>query len=236
MINNKKIIAIIPARGGSKGIKLKNLQKIGNDSLINLVGSIIAKSGFIDRSIISTDNDLIAKEAQRNGIDVPFIRPKKISGDLISDVDVLTHALIAVEKIDKTEYDIIVMLQPTSPFRKAIHVKQTVEKLIYFDFDSVLTVSPSESKSHPLKQLVLLNDNIDYYDKRGKKIIARQQLDKVYHRNGAVYSMTRECLLKQKTTIGNNASALILEDLMVNIDTPLDLEWANFLNKSKLSK
>jgi len=236
MLKNNNILVIVPARGGSKGIKLKNLQKLNGKSLIELVGDIVRNIEFVDRAIVSTDHPEIARIANLSGLAVPFMRPAKLSGDIVSDVDVLTHALLEVEKIDNKNYDIIVMLQPTSPFRKARHVHQTVEKLIDGNYDSVLTVSETDSKAHPLKQLVLDGGNIKYYDVTGKKIIARQQLEPVYHRNGVAYAMTRDCLLNQRTTIGKNASALIIEEIMVNIDTELDLKWADYLANKELNK
>ena len=229
MKKNKSIIAIIPARGGSKGIKLKNLRKLNGKSLVDLVGEIVSQLDFVDRAVISTDHPEIARVAKLSGLDVPSMRPNNLSGDLISDVEVLTHVLLEVEKLDNKKYDIIVMLQPTSPFRKAEHVLSTVNKLVDGDYDSVITVSETDSKSHPLKQLVLSGDKVKYYDNRGKKIIARQQLTPVYHRNGAAYSMTRECLLVQKAIIGKNSSAVIIDDELVNIDNKWDLEYAKYL-------
>ena len=127
MINNKNILAIVPARGGSKGIPLKNLKKLGDYSLIARVGLTVKKVLEIDRVIVSTDNEKIAKEAEKFGISAPFRRPKSISGDKISDVQVLLHALKKIEKMDKKKYDIILMLQPTSPLRKAIHIKKNIK-------------------------------------------------------------------------------------------------------------
>jgi len=229
MINNNNILVVIPARGGSKGITLKNIQKLNGKPLVTLVGEIVLQLDFVDRAIVSTDHQKIVEIAKEAGLDVPFMRPKELSGDLISDVDVLTHALIEIEKIDNKTYDIIVMLQPTSPFRKAEHVIQTIDRLIESKFDSVITVSRTDSKAHPLKQLILDGNNIKYYDVSGKKIIARQQLNPVYHRNGVAYAMTRECLLNQTTTIGENASAIIIDEFMVNIDTKFDLEIAKYI-------
>ncbi|MFC1929762.1 hypothetical protein ACFLW6_02700 [Chloroflexota bacterium] len=145
----------------------------------------------------------------------------------------LTHALLAVEKEEEKEYDVIVMLQPTSPFRRAEHVWKTVKKLVDSGCDSVLTVSETDSKNHPLKQLLIDGDRIDYYDKAGKHIIARQQLKPVYHRNGVAYAVTRECLLVQKTTIGRVALAVVVTDPIVNIDTPWDMQFAQWMLSQK---
>ena len=156
MVQGNSILVVVPARGGSKGIKLKNLQKLNGKTLIELVGDIVSQLDFVDRAIVSTDHQKIAEVAKTIGLDVPFMRPKELSGDIISDVDVLTHALLEIEKIDKLKYEIIVMLQPTSPLRKVVHVQKTVLKLVDGNFDSVITVSETDSKNHPLKQLFLL--------------------------------------------------------------------------------
>ena len=202
MINNKNILAIVPARGGSKGIPLKNLKKLGDYSLIARVGLTVKKIPEIDRVVVSTDNEKIAKEAEKFGISAPFKRPKSISGDYISDYDVLLHSLKSIEKIDKRKYDIILMLQPTSPLRKPLHIKNTLKMLIDNEFDSVWTVSETDSKHHPLKQLTIKNSMINYYDVEGSNIIARQQLKKTYHRNGIAYAMTRDCIVEQKSIRG----------------------------------
>ena len=115
MYKNKRVLAVVPARGGSKGVKLKNLKKINNISLIGHVSNVLNNLPIIDNKIVSTDHKDIIKESLKYNIDVPFIRPKKISRDKIGDIEVLFHALNASEKHYKTKFDYIVMLQPTSP-------------------------------------------------------------------------------------------------------------------------
>jgi CMP-N-acetylneuraminic acid synthetase len=90
-------------------------------------------------------------------------------------------------------------------------------------------VSETDSKAHPLKQLVIRDNKLDYYDDRGADIIARQQLEMLYHRNGAAYAITRECLLEKKSIKGDRTSAVVIEDLLANIDTEFDIEFAEFL-------
>lgn len=230
MLLNKKILVVVPARGGSKGIKLKNIVPINGVPLVSLVGKIVSKLDYTDRVIVSTDHPKIAEVAEGSGLDVPFYRPKELSGDFISDLEVLTHAITEVEKIDKTEYDVIVMLQPTCPLRKPKHVTDTVSKLIKGSYDAVWTVSETDSKYHPLKQLKFINNKLDYYDSQGLKIIARQQLEKVYHRNGAAYAIARECLLKKRSIKGKNTSAVVITEPLVNIDTKGDLRWAEYVS------
>ena len=230
MIQNQSILAVIPARGGSKGVPLKNLRTVGGLSLVAWAGDVIAKVTEIDRAVVSTDHDGIAETAVAAGIAAPFQRPESLAGDRIGDLEVLTHALQATEKLDGRKYDIVVMLQPTSPFRKPEQVSACIRMLVEGNWDAVWTVSPTDSKSHPLKQLNVGEEGaLDLYDASGAQIIARQQLEPVYHRNGIAYAFTRECLLEQKTIRGKRTGALVIEEPCVNIDTEWDLELAEFL-------
>jgi CMP-N-acetylneuraminic acid synthetase len=167
--------------------------------------------------------------AIESGLEAPFFRPEDLSGDRISDLEVLSHALIEAERLDEVHYDIVVMLQPTSPLRQAEHVQDTINMLIDGDWDAVWTVSETDSKNHPLKQLTVKDGRLDYYDQDGKRIIARQQLIPVYHRNGVAYAIKRSCLLDQKSISGDLTGALVLEGNLVSIDTYWDLELAEFI-------
>jgi len=232
MFDEQKILAVVPARGGSKGIPLKNLATIGDRSLISIVAEVVGECGFFEAAIVSTDHADIAEESERAGLSVPFLRPPEISGDRISDVVVLTHALLAMEELTSKHYDIVVMLQPTSPFRRPVHCEQVIERLISGKYDSVLTVSETDTKCHPLKQLILNDDRVQYYDDRGSEIIARQQLTPVYQRNGFAYALQRSCLVDQQAIIGKNCSAVVTTDRFVNIDSFEDLSLARYYAQS----
>jgi CMP-N,N'-diacetyllegionaminic acid synthase len=229
MIKGKRLLAVVPARGGSKGIPLKNLLPLLGVPLVARVSKLIKDLGYIDRAIVSTDHPEIARVARESGLDVPFYRPTELSGDQIGDVDVLTHALKEMERLDKVIFDVIVMLQPTSPLRKPNHVTATITKLIEEGWDSVWTISVTDSKHHPLKQLTYRSDIVDLYDPQGASIIARQQLIPLYHRNGAAYALTRECLIDQRTIMGKKWSGVLIEDPMISIDTMFDVELAEWL-------
>lgn len=224
MIDGRRILAVVPARGGSKGIPLKNLRTIGGRSLVALAADVAAASALIDRRVVSTDHDGIAEAAEAAGLAAPFRRPEDLSGDRIGDWDVLTHALQTMEAIDAVRYDIVVMLQPTSPLRTVEQVDATIRKLVDGDYDAVWTVSETDLKAHPLKQLVIRDGRMDYFDPRGATIIARQQLEPVYHRNGVAYAITRECLLDQGSIKGARTGAVVLDGLNVSIDTLEDIE------------
>jgi len=237
MLYGKRILVIVPARGGSKGAKLKNIRPLNGIPLVAIVGRLVRQLDYIDRAVVSTDCPDIARVAGESGLDVPFMRPESISGDIVSDWEVLHHALMATEKDDGETYDIIIMLQPTSPFREPEHVTATVDKLIEGNFDSVWTMSETDSKSHPIKQFVLNSKLIEYYDpENGPKIVARQQLFPVYHANGLSYAFTRECLVNQKTKKGKKTSAVIIKKTIVNIDTEFDLKLAEILVEKGLHK
>ena len=231
MISDLNILAVIPARGGSKGIRLKNLKKVGGVPLVELASQVASSVEFLDRIVVSTDNEEIAKAAINGGADAQFRRPEVLSGDRISDLQVLTHALKEIEQQDKKKYDVVVMLQPTSPLRTKQHIVDSLEMLINNNYDSVWTVSETDSKCHPLKQLKIKNKALEYYDNRGKDIIARQQLEKVYHRNGLVYAIKREAILNNKTIKGSNCGALICQGDFISIDTEKDLELTNYFLK-----
>lgn len=229
MYKYKRVLAIIPARGGSKGIPLKNMCEVGGVSLVGLAGDVARAVTEIDRAVVSTDHDEIARVARAHGLDAPFRRPEAISGDRIGDIDVLTHALEATEAIDGTQYDLVVMLQPTSPLRRPEHVQEALVKCVDESLDAVWTVSPSDSKVHPLKQLTFENDKLEYYDSAGAQIIARQELAPLYYRNGVAYVVTRQCLLGQKTLMGCKTGAVVLDSHMVSIDTEWDIDLVEFI-------
>jgi CMP-N,N'-diacetyllegionaminic acid synthase len=233
VIGSSRILVVVPARGGSKGIPLKNLREVAGESLIARTGRMVASLPWVDRAVVSTDHAAIATAAEAAGLPAPFMRPPELSGDRIGDLEVLTHALDDMERRDAVIYDVVVMLQPTCPLRKPQHVTATVEKLVAERLDAVWTVTETELKMHPLKQLLVAADGrMTYFDARGAQIIARQQLTPVFHRNGAAYAITRQCLLEQKSIMGSRAGAVIVRETLINIDTPDDLAAADAFIRS----
>ena len=224
-----KILAVIPARGGSKGIPRKNLCKVDGLSLVARAVKIAKSIIWIDKVVLSTDDPEIAEEGRKYGAEVPFLRPVELSGDFASGQDVWYHAWLKAEEYFEQKFDLSILLAPTTPVRKAWHVEECIKKLVKGRYDSILTVSETDSKYHPLKQLMFEDDRIGYYEEAGRSIIARQQLGTVYHRNGVAYVVTRKCLVDQKTIIGSNTSAVVVDEPVVNIDTEQDLEKAQFL-------
>ena len=220
MIDGRRVLVVVPARGGSKGVPLKNIHPLAGIPLIGHVGRIVGALGCVDRAVVSTDSDQVAAVAKDWGLDAPFVRPESLSGDFISDLAVLGHATETMEALDNARYDVIVMLQPTSPLRRPEDVAEVLRKLVQENWDAVWTVSPTDIKYHPFKQVTLGSDGrLEYVDPRGATVIARQQLQPVYHRNGAAYAFTRECLLEQKTIVGRKTAAIVTGVRMISIDT-----------------
>ncbi len=235
MIRGKRILAVVPARGGSKGLPRKNLQQLDGVPLVARVGFLVQKLPMIDRGLVSTDSPEIAEIARGSGLAAPFFRPAEISGDRIGDWEVLHHALVEIEKIDQVCYDLVVMLQPTCPLRKTEHVEKAVVKLIEEELDSVWTVSEIDPKFHPLKIMSIdPSGKLEHYDPAGRDIVARQQLKSLYYRDGAAYVMTRQCILEQKTIFGEKAGAILNCEALIDIDSRADLELAEWhLQKTK---
>jgi len=233
MIHGKRVLAVVPARGGSKGVPLKNIQPLLDVPLLVWVAPVVKAVPLIDRTVVSTDHPEIARVARQAGLDVPFMRPAELSADRVPDWPVLVHALEEMEQLHSTRYDVIVMLQPTSPLRTAAEVRRAIEMLVEENWDAVWTVSVSDSKYHPLKQLVVNDRTLDFYDPEGGAIVARQQLSKLYHRNGVAYVLTRECLLEQRSKRGKRTGALVSEDFHVSIDTRTDFKLVECFMKNR---
>lgn len=237
MLGSKRVLAVVPARGGSKGVPLKNLHPLQGIPLIAHVGRVVEEVPAIDRALVSTDHPAIAAEAERAGLAAPFLRPPAISGDLVSDFQVLEHALTAVEALDEVTYDVVLMLQPTSPLRRPGHIRAVLEKLVNEGWDAVWTVSVTDLKYHPLKQLAIgAGGTMSYFDPAGARIVARQQLQPVYHRNGVAYAFTRACLLEQGTIMGARSAAVVLDEPMVSIDTLDDFRLAELELKRRAGR
>jgi len=228
MIGGLRVLAVVPARGGSKGLPRKNLLPVGGVPLVARVGGVVRACPSIDRTVVSTDDEEIAAVALAAGIDAPFRRPVELSGDRIGDVDVLQHALAATEADDATHYDVVVMLQPTAPLRTPGQVEASLAMLVADELDAVWTVSPTDGKAHPVKQLQLDGGLLAYDHPDALTVVARQQLAPLWHRNGVAYVL-RRAVLASGVLLGARTGGLVIDGPVANIDDALDLAWAEFL-------
>ena len=225
MASKPRVLAIVPARGGSKGIPLKNLKTVAGKSLLARTLELAQNVPEITDICVSTDHPDI-KEAALGLDGVAVInRPEELSGDRVADSPVLQHATGEMERISGKSFDVVVMLQVTSPLRTIDDVTESIAKLVFTGCDAVWTVSPTELHFHPLKQLVLDEDSaMRLFDDRGLQIIARQQLSPVFHRNGSCYALRRDFLMTADGLFSPDSSqAVISKGERVNIDTEADL-------------
>ncbi len=231
MPEKPKVLAIVPARGGSKGIRLKNLRVVAGQSLLARTLALASSLPEISHVCVSTDHpDIKAAALEFDGVTV-VDRPEELSGDRVADSPVLKHALEATDALLDMRFDIVLMLQVTSPLRDARDIRECLEALANDNGDAAWTVSPTELHFHPLKQLVMDDaGNMDLYDSRGLEIVARQQLTPVFHRNGSCYALRRDFLMSSDTLFSPGRSkAIISEGVRVNIDTEEDLTLAEEL-------
>ena len=226
MINKKKVLAIIPARGGSKGLPGKNILPFINEPLIAHSISQANKSNYIDRLVLSSEDSEIIKVAKNYNIDIPFVRPKYLSKDATSGLDVALHA---VQNI--LGYDIVVLLQPTSPLRLAIDIDTCIEKLINKKANACVSVSETNKSPHWMFEL---NEHENFIPviKTDSLITIRQELPKTYAINGAVYVANIDWYVEKKVFINDETIAHIMpSERSVDIDSKLDFLFAEYLYK-----
>lgn len=230
MIYGKRVLAVVPARSGSKGVPEKNMRLLGGASLIAWAGRTLSALEWIDARIISTDSDAYAEEGRNSGLDAPFLRPPELSGDSAGAVETLQHAITEAERFYGVVFDIILIIEPTSPLRKPADLKRAVDLLHRTGSDSAVSVSPASAKFHPLKLLVIDHDKLGYLDSAGQAIVGRQQIGQpLYWRDGVCYAVTRDCLMRRGEIITDRTVPMVTGRPVVNIDDPIELEWAEFL-------
>ncbi len=224
MKNNEKILAIIPARGGSKGIPNKNIIDIGGNPLIKYTIDAALKSKMLTHCVVSTDSDVISDVAKSCGAMVPFRRPDSLSDDKTLSLPVIQHAVNFMESDQGFLYDAIVMLQPTTPLRQTKDIDNAINMLFDTDADSVISVVDVEGY-HPLRMKRVVDGKlINYIDQGHEDMRPRQKLPPVYIRNGAIYATRRNIMMKKNSFSGMDSRAYIMpSDRSVNIDTHEDL-------------
>lgn len=226
------ILFIIPARGGSKGIPGKNIKPLGGKPLI-YYSIDIARSFASDEDIcVSTDDQNIYTCVKDYGLPIPFIRPSELATDTADSNAVVLHALHYYEQQGKN-YDYIVLLQPTSPFRTKTHL---LEAITLASPTTDMIVSVKETKSNPYA--LLYEENNDGYLEKSKDkgiLSRRQDLPIVYELNGSMYIINTSSLKQTKTmALFKRLKKYIMPELYsVDLDTPLDWEWAEFLLQKK---
>ena len=230
-------MGIIPARGGSKEINRKTLLKIGGKTLVELAIKSAKKSKLLTRIILSSEDKEILKIAKKAGVEIPFIRPKKLAKDNSSTFSVLKHAVKWLEKNENWRADIIVLLQPTTPFRKGTHIDAVVKLLLKSRSDAATTIKKVSYPSHWLLKIVNKN-KISNLFKGGNRYLRRQDAPQTYQPAGLVSAMTRKLLFSLKTTLpaGDTRGYIIPSKFGINIDSSHDYKLAVSLLGKKILK
>jgi len=230
-----KVLGIILARGGSKTIPKKNIKTLNGKPLMAYTIDNALKSDVFDDFIVSTDDTDIASVALEYGAKVPFMRPDELSGDTIWSRDAVKHAVLECEKIYDKKYDYVMELPCTAPLRNENHIREAYQMLISNDVDSVTSVTRMVDK-HPVRMKRIVDNNLEDFCKEfpegeGSR---KQDLEPCYIRNGAIYSMTRDCIVEKFSRHGDKCMPYVMdEDVSVNIDTIVDFKLAEILMKEK---
>lgn len=230
MINNLKVLALIPARGGSKGIKDKNIYDINGKPLIAY--SIIAaqNSKYVDDVVITTDSEKIKEVAESFGANVPFLRPVELASDNSKTIDAVVHATNTLKELER-DYDILLLLQPTCPLRTTEDIDNSLE--LFVSKGCTALVSVNKVKEHPILMRKINEDGMMDNLLNLPSTIRRQDMPPIYKVNGSIYiNLVKE--LSNDTSLNDNPLAYITEDEhSVDIDDLDDIERVkNILRKN----
>lgn len=242
MINKKlKTLAIIPARGGSKGIPRKNIKPLLGKPLIAYAIEVALKSKLIDRVIVSTDDREIAEIAEKYGAEVPFLRPDELATDAAPVIETLRHAIRFFEDRGRV-FDNVIVLEPVAPLRDIRDIENVIEKL---NEDGVDTVVGACKFEIDFSDIMVLEENgyIKPFLEVEKLTYRRQDTENIVKLNASVYAAKKDVIMDERTKIlnpyGENSHlrtkvVLMPEERSVEIDKLIDFEFVEFLMREKL--
>lgn len=219
-----KILGLIPARGGSKGIPHKNIVNLAGKPLLAYTCEAATGSLKLDRVILNTDDQEIAGIGREIDVEVPFIRPEDLAKDDTPILPVIQHTLVWFEETEGLTFDIVVLLQPTSPFRKAYHIDAAVDLLVESSADTVVSV---QAVPHNFNQVSLMQMDENGYLQplmSGEMVLRRQDKPEVFARNGPAILAIRRDVIDSKRLYGDCVLPLKMSALeSIDIDDESDL-------------
>jgi len=227
------VLGLITARGGSKSIPKKNLKEIVGKPLIAYTIEAASQSSLLARTVVSTDSDEIAGIARSLGAEVPFMRPKEISGDTSTSLEAAQHALRELLKKEE-RYDYLMILQPTSPLRTSDDIDACIRIAEESGADSVMSMV--ELSDFSLRKLKRIENGKIYplIEDEGTFSGRRQDGEPVYKRNTAIY-LTKTSLIEKGDLFGNDSRAYIMpRERSIDINEPVDFELAEFFLRKNL--
>jgi CMP-N,N'-diacetyllegionaminic acid synthase len=226
-----KILGIIPARGGSKGIPGKNIRMLDEKPLIYYSVRAARLSNLVNRLVLTTESVEIAEIGKRLGVEVPFIRPSSLAQDDTPMFPVIDHAVNFIES-QGWQADIILLLQPTAPLRRPEHIQAAVKLLMDSKCDSVVSVVEVPQHYSPDFVLKLEDGKLKPFLEIGGKVTRRQDTRSAYSRDGTIYAFWREVFMTKRSIYGDDCRPLVIpKHLSCNLDTMED--WGEVEKKIK---
>ena len=223
MLKTKKILALITARGGSKGIPYKNIKPLGGKPLIQWTIEAALASKYIDKLVLSSDDAAIIKVASDAGCSVPFVRPQELATDTSTSMEVILHALENVGG----DFDCLLLLQPTSPFRTVEHIDAMIEFAINQNADMVISIA--RVKKHPAYLYQLDGDNLKPFFSTHHQL-RRQDMPLTYEHNGAMYFSKIDFLKRVKSYNVEQAIGYEMSGIAnLDIDEQDDWDYAEYV-------
>lgn len=228
------ILCTICARGGSKGVKNKNIKELHGKPLIAYTIEQAKESGLFEHIVISTDSDDIAKVAQEYGAEVFFKRSSEMASDTAGKLDVIKDAFVRSEAYYQKQYDYLIDLDATAPLRSVDDIKNTFAQFLKDDNSNLITAMPS--RRSPYFNLVEVSNDgkVTLSKKLDSSIVRRQDAPKSYDMNASIYIWKRESLLDQKSLFLEKTGLYVMpEERSIDIDTELDFEFVEFMMRKK---
>lgn len=226
MISNKKILAVIPARGGSKGVPRKNIRDLAGKPLIAWTIEEANKSGYIDYLIVSSEDEEILQISRQWGANTPFIRPKKLAEDNTPGIEVVLHAVQ-----ECPEYTHVLLLQPTSPLCRAEHIDSFIEQ--FHSQDMKCSIAVTSPDKHPMWMFTMDDNNQLNPFFKGTIPTNRQECPAAYAINGALYMAEIFWLQRNRSFLSEETRGFYMPpEVSLDIDTELDFKICNFLFQS----
>ncbi|MGH7603720.1 MAG: cytidylyltransferase domain-containing protein [Gemmatimonadaceae bacterium] len=231
-----RVLGLIPARGGSKGVARKNVRVLCGKPLLQWTAESALSARTLDRVVLSTDDEEIASVGRRCGVDVPFLRPSELARDDTPTLPVVQHALEELEKAGD-RFDAVCLLQPTNPFRRSVDIDGCVELLSLSYADAVMSVLRVPAEYNPHWVYFRAEDgSLRLSTGEAEPIARRQLLPPAFHRDGSIYVTRRNAIMEQRSLYGMRVLGYEVDRAQtVNIDTPADWNRAEVLMQELVS-
>jgi CMP-N,N'-diacetyllegionaminic acid synthase len=224
-----RVLGLVPARGGSKGVPGKNVRPLAGHTLLDYTARAARESGVLDRIILSTDSPDIAEAGRRAGLEVPFVRPAALAADDTPMVPVIEHALAELSR-EHWSPEFVVLLQPTSPLRRPDHIREAVSMLRETGADSVVTVVEVPRHLSPDYVMRIDGGRLKPFLPDGARVTRRQDARAAYSRDGTVYAFRRSTIERTGGIYGEDCRPLLIAARdSLSIDSPADWDEAERL-------